>query len=873
MENDLTILMQYPNNIIISSALFIILCLIISWILNQRQSRKRENERHMELAKITDNILKNYHIYLKANTEYNKLFNSYVASYPFRDIFQKYYHLYEILLNKPLDNLHFTNEQRSAISTFLKYRNIDEIERREQNKIFIEESKARHSSFFNSIEGRSLDDQQRTAILTDDDNNLVIAGAGSGKTTTIVGKIKYLVEKQSINPEKILLISFTKKSVEELARRVNIKGINAKTFHSFGLEVLTESSHKHAIFDDSAYSITIEKIFRDLIRDKTYLDKVVKFILSDFKIEIDILKTHNIGEQIQNLKEENFQPYYLANTSKVKLSYNFEKVKSIEECKIANYLYLNNIEYAYELPHPDFEPNRIYRTYKPDFTIFSGSQRIYLEHFGVNRNEEPAPIFENPMSYKEGMKWKRNFHKEMNSTLIETYSYENSEGVLLLNLKEKLEKYGILLKPKPLEEVWGIIQHNDNKILKKFYEIIRTFIVLMKSNNYSVTDVNIKTLKEVDERNKQRTERFLEILIPIYNGYQEFLNYKKEIDFSDMINIATNFINEGLYKRKFDYIIIDEFQDLSIGRYNLIKSIKNSNPFCKLFAVGDDWQSIYRFAGSDIALFKNFEDYFGYTEFSKIETTYRFSEPLISISSSFILKNPNQTPKNLRNNNFSKKTDLYINYYSQYNSEEKFGNIIDLIEEIINYELTENFNIDKKFLILGRYNYDIDKLKEDNENPKLHLIGYENIIEKFKSEWGIDIEFMSVHKAKGLEADIVLLINNEAGDNGFPSTRADDPILNLLLSNADQYTNGEERRLFYVALTRSKEKTILIVNKELKSKFVIELTSDSEPGKKCPKCKIGDKVLKQGVNKNTGNEWAFYSCSNYAYGCNYQEWI
>ncbi|MEB0277190.1 3'-5' exonuclease [Mucilaginibacter sp. 10B2] len=134
-------------------------------------------------------------------------------------------------------------------------------------------------------------------------------------------------------------------------------------------------------------------------------------------------------------------------------------------------------------------------------------------------------------------------------------------------------------------------------------------------------------------------------------------------------------------------------------------------------------------------------------------------------------------------------------------------------------------------------------------------------------------QFLTVHKAKGLEADIVIIINCNSGKHGFPSEMSDDMVLNLLLSEADQFENGEERRLFYVAMTRAKEKVIFIADSSYKSKFIAELEAESGDSqiKKCPRCKVADLKLKSGITN--GKKWGFYSCTNYIYGCDYQQWI
>ena len=294
----------------------------------------------------------------------------------------------------------------------------------------------------------------------------------------------------------------------------------------------------------------------------------------------------------------------------------------------------------------------------------------------------------------------------------------------------------------------------------------------------------------------------------------------------------------------------------------MVRAIKKSNPSCRLFCVGDDWQSIYRFAGSDIALFKDFTNYFGVTERLKIETTYRFHNPLIDLSSEFIQQNPNQAKKELR----SADTDMRTNYQIRYSKFDDTSTLIDIFNELADiYNDIE----DKKITILARHNFDFE-VRIKNED-KLLNVGDNSVSYQIQAEdktVNIKANIQSIHSAKGLEADIVIIINCNSGKFGLPNQMADDPTLNLLLSEADQFENGEERRLFYVAMTRAKEMLYFITDSYKKSKFILEIETESGQGTqmKCPICKTGDINPHLDEAKN-GNRFIGYNCSNWMYKC------
>lgn len=790
--------------------------------------------------------------------------------------------LYDAVSDKSYDNIGLDPKDAAVIKLFQDYYKNGTSHRNEYNKEFIQQELRKYSSFFDNIENRKLDVQQRTAIVTDEDNNIVIAGAGSGKTTTIVGKVGYIINRYRIPPDQILLISFTNKSASTLAGRINIPEVEAKTFHKFGKDVIAAVEQKQpTIFDENQYKQLITGFFKELLRSPAYLNNVTSYFTNFLKPAKSQDEFKNQGEYFQYLKDQNFSTYkgksvQYRNRTTVKR----EVVKSIEECNIANFLLFNSVEYEYEYPYEHETATQAHRQYKPDFTINPNGDTVYLEHFAINKNGKVPHFFANQEKgqtieqatneYIDGIKWKRELHKKYETTLVETYSHEMFDKVLFDNLSKKLTAAGLQLRPKTPAEIWGIINESAKDEVDNFINLFQTFITLMKSNNYSIEDVKNRNKAIKDKFHKQRNSLFIEIITPIYEKYQKYLVERKEIDFSDMINRAAGYISTGKYKKKFSYVVIDEFQDISIGRFQLVKAIKDTNPACKLFCVGDDWQSIYRFSGSDISLFKEFEKYFGYTEKSKIETTYRFHNPLIDFSSNFILKNPNQSKKLLKGTSNSKSSAYNITYSVSENQDDTYA-LQNIFDELLQSGKAKG----KDIFILGRYSFDIDRLK--NEENIFHIDkGNETVAYAIKNTEGeilrLTSQFMTVHKAKGLEADIIIVINCNSGKHGFPSGMSDDYVLNLLLSEADQFENGEERRLFYVAMTRAKELVYFVADSSYKSKFIAELEVENEDSeiRKCPKCITADLVKKSGV-KN-GKEWAFYGCTNFMYGCSYQEW-
>ncbi len=502
-----------------------------------------------------------------------------------------------------------------------------------------------------------LDENQKKVVLNEQDNLLVIAGAGSGKTTTIVAKIKYLVEKKDINPNDILMISYTKKAVNELKERVN-QSLNIpcqiKTFHQLGNDIIKENSTKK-------YSIAKAYVLEKCVID--YFSKMLK------KQEIDF-RYNNV-------------------------------IQLLAEFEISNDK-VNNLEI--------------------------------------------------------------------------------------------------------------ITRDNFTSLVK----LISNFINKFKVCGYETENFN----SMIDNANDSRDKVFLKVAKEIYLLFQSKLRNECLIDFEDMINLATDILIEGkVNKYNYKYIFVDEYQDISKQRFYLLNALSKLTQ-AKIVAVGDDWQSIYAFAGSNLKLFVDFQKSVGFADELYIENTYRNSQELINVAGRFIQKNSYQKRKNLCSN---KSANMPISIYT-YGSSEKHLNyekciiLRQILGEISRCETTGKRSV----LLVGRFNFDMNFLSWDSTfsyDSDTGVVSHDEFL-------NLDISFLTAHSAKGLGYDEVIFINGASGVYGFPSRQRTDDLLRLVTSDDLDYEFAEERRLFYVALTRTKNKVYMIVPRDNPSEFVIELLKD-----------------------------------------------
>lgn len=702
------------------------------------------------------------------------------------------------------------------------------------------------------VEGRRLDKQQMTCIVKDAHNHLVIAGAGTGKTTTVVGKIKFLLKSGRYKPEDILVLSFTNASASEMSQRINQEtgcNIDASTFHKLGLNIITKVNG----IVPKITQLNLRKFVKEQLLLNMQSDAYLNLLSSYLLYNRVVAKS-----EFEFKTQAEYEEYLRLNPP---TTINNETVKSYGEMDIANFLTQNGIQYIYEHPYKVDTRTSEYGQYNPDFYL--PEYDIYIEYFGINKNGEVPSYFKGAngmtatQTYQASMKWKREIHSTNNTDLIECYAYEKFDGVLLRFLKEKLVAKGVKLTPKTTKESWEEVSADGDSVLDGVIELFETVINLIKSNGYTIA-----TVRQLNVRNSnaQSNNTILSLLEPIFNSYCAYLNEHKEIDFNDMINMATQYVEQRKYISRYKYVIVDEYQDISKARFSLLNSMRKSNDY-DLFCVGDDWQSIYRFAGSDIGYILNFEQYWGSTEISKIETTYRFTQKLIEISGNFIMQNPVQIKKSIKGKNDT--VGFALGEISGYT--DKFS--IEFMAKRL-----EDLPRDSSVFFIGRYSFDAKLLSDSGlfECQYNNVSGFVEV--KYRKRTDLKMNFITAHKSKGLQADYIFIINNKKSRMGFPSKIQDAAILSLLLDNCDQYPYAEERRLFYVALTRAKKKAFLVTVSNQESEFAMELKERyGEELKReqweCPLC--GGKLLKK-----SGPYGEFFGCSNYqSSGCTYKRKI
>ena len=757
---------------------------------------------------------------------------------------------------------------------FIKFKKIN-LERKKHNQNFIKKSLDD-----SNLKGLIL--SQKKAVLTDDDSTLINAGAGSGKTKTILHKLSYLVDNQMCAPEEILVLAYNRNVKEELVERiksiknqkiknklVEIAKKNVHTFHGYGYKQLR---HKKSVAKFTEKASDFESELK--LKKGKEVDTIINELYTDKKFKEDLLTY--FSEYFFTYKDyfkdiENFDDYvkYIRNIGQITLS--GDAMRSYEEVEIANYLFINGIKFEYE---KEYDGDYLYESDEADFSIkdknhlkskgnkkyhpdfYLTDYKVYLEHFALNKDNQAPSFFKNPSGYYDQYLEKIKVHKNNKTKLITTFSWEKSEGKLLKNLEKKLKKHNVKFKRIKDSDLLKIFKSSGK--LSRFTELVSTFMSHYKSNELNEKKVKDKILTIIGDNNKRRCLVFLNLFIKIFNKYQEDLKKDNSIDFDDMVIEG----RKELQVQGLKYVIVDEFQDISQARAKFLKKIKELNN-AKLYCVGDDWQAINKFNGGDVTIFTlDFKKLFGHYERVDIDTTFRYGNLINDISSEFIQKNPSQLEKKV----------LPI--------KDIRGSSINIYERnVFSETLKKITKKHKNIFILGRYNLD----KYDNTIRKRFFksnITTKYEIQKFTKNKSLDASYKTIHAAKGLEADVVCLVNMFPGRFGFPSQMEDDEILALVLPNPEQYPNAEERRLMYVAMTRARKEVHLFSGngffssefvKELKNEFrsINQIGSEDEKGdtgRICPTHKVK-------LQRRNGYKGPFYGCPKYfsSEQCRYTE--
>ena len=721
------------------------------------------------------------------------------------------------------------------------------------NESFVVHEMQKFDGFFSNLGGFSLSQEQREACIRLEDNNLLVASAGSGKSATMVGKVAYVLEKGLYQPGEILVLAFNKSAADELKERIAKQlGIEedalecrVTTFHALGRGIIEETEGRppqlaNWVEHPAGEARVIDKIIRELMDTNDEFKRLWIDLLS-------ILPKADIPAEVFD-SEADYNRYIADRNDRGGSTIGTLAeiyVRSLQEQRIANWLWVHSVEFAYEKQISFEEEDGSERFVQPDFHY--PLTDTFHEHFAINA--DGSSPFDN---YVEHMKGKRAGYQREELDVFETTSAQARDGTLLQRLEAELVKREIPLTEKSTEEILKAI---EPVVITHYQKLIGVCIKHIRASQLTL-EMLLERAKTLHD--KPRAQYFARAVWLITQAYSRKLDEAKRIDFDSMIGDAVRLVETGRYQSPYSLILVDDFQDISDPRANLITALKHQTPFTKVCAVGDDWQSIYRFAGSDITIFTQFEANFGACWQGRLEQTYRCNQLLADAAARFVQRNPAQITKTVRSTRAAIPRSIRVIPVTVEWRKPSFPAAcfqllerLDTFLEGIAAQWRQHEGQKLKVLVLWRYNL-LDPF--GGQTPH------------FSS---IEVTGLSFHRSKGLEADYTVLLDVSEGDYGVPSRIEDDELLNLVIPRPETYAYAEERRLFYVALTRASRGTFILCNRRKPSRYIHELceiagddvrfeTVDGKELDQCPTCLVGQMVERQGRNNTT-----FYGCNQF----------
>ena len=684
----------------------------------------------------------------------------------------------------------------------------------EYNQEFISHERDRYEDLFSDIGPNNLNltSEQQRAVIRNGIYNQVIAAAGTGKTLTLTTRVAYLIESQNINPSDILVVTYTREATAEMNERLRdqfgITDITVKTVSAFGYGLIQESHDQYIESIDS----NEQRNFIDKQIQKARNNESTAFLNHYYQFLV-----HFDDVYYDEADFETRKAYVEARLDQTYVTLKGTEVKSRAEKLIADFLFTHQVEYRYE-DRATWADSAVDKAgYTPDFYL--PKHDIYIEHWGVDESGSVAPWFSQTSDeYRNKILWAQKQFSDANYRLVETYEFQHETNKLKQTLRHQLFNNGVDLNRMEFEKLVNTAFEYDQRegwIKRRF----KTFIENAKRFDLKPSDIN----PQISEENP-RQYHFGKCGIYLLKKYVVYLTQNGLIDFQDMIHDAVDSIekNPETYRDRYEHLLVDEFQDIGKGEIELMKKLTGGGA-ARLFAVGDDWQSIFSFQGAVIDYFTEFATYFDEPVRTELTTNFRSPPTVIEAGNQLIENNSNQIDKTVHSA-FDRQVTPQVHVLRGYQFYDYVRRVRQYTVSLVREYIAAGAD-PSDIMILCRYDDAVPYLGEIKDGLESQEIPYVGKSDRYHGSDELikdGVSVYSLYQAKGREADHVILVHAAEGPYGFPSDRREDELLDPV-KPLNTGSIEEERRAFYVAVTRTEQTLDFLTRGGKQSQFLDEI--------------------------------------------------
>lgn len=673
--------------------------------------------------------------------------------------------------------------------------------------------------FFSNFEGKSLDSVQSQAVLSDHQTTLVMGGAGSGKTMTLVAKINYLIQRKRVPTEEILILGSTQDQLSSLKKKLGslASRLQFKTYHKFALELITKKrGSTPTLAEDGLLNHCVRQVLMSWFSNSAQSETLAYYFSKELGIPRGQYQGATLKEFYELSEFKELQRFNISSWQDIEclannlgehhLTLKHEWVKSNEEVLLANFLFLNGINYQYEPAYKHPTSDEHYRQYHPDFYL--PDYDLYLEHFGLNEQHKAIWLNrEEAKKYEESVAWKRQLHQIHQTQLIETYSYEFNQRDWATTIRAKLEKQGVTFQRVELYDVLKHLANNQRPRYYRFSTLIKTYLELLYKQGKTIADIQALVQSESQKREETSTQIFYQLLLDVAILYQSRLEELNLLDLNQLFTVATAELKHEPFSYR--YVLTNHIEDCTTMQFNFLLSLTQTYQL-HWWMTADNNQAIGCLQDTCGMTFrKNYQsllNHFEKTVIFNLEMNYRLLPTEESFFNQSTLNHLSAYPKKEKALNQTKKFYTYT-----YHFDEAAG-----LEATFQRLSTQATPLDKIAIVGTSLNHLMDSLplkiyKRFKKGIQLKHLYYPHL----------QLFYFHPKQVKGIEVDHLIMLELSEMEEKYRKTILP-PAFNRLLPYVSHQLKEELQNIYYLGLTRATKTVHLILGSQNNQTFLKE---------------------------------------------------